>query len=44
MLAVLVLGACFLVGGTRFSEQGLGIGACSGRACLLLLNPSQRRC
>ncbi|KAI0272148.1 hypothetical protein BGY98DRAFT_164235 [Russula aff. rugulosa BPL654] len=28
---LLVLGMCFFAGGTRFSEQGLGIGACSER-------------
>jgi hypothetical protein len=44
MLAVLVLGMCFFIGGTRFSEQGLGIGACSERACLLPLNPGPRLC
>ena len=44
MPAVLVLGMCFFVGGTRFSEQGLGIGACSERTCLLLLNPGPRPC
>ena len=44
MLSVLVLGMCFFVGGTRFSEQGLGIGACSECTCLLLLNPGLRLC
>jgi hypothetical protein len=44
MLAVLVLGMCFFAGGTRFSEQGLGIGACSERPFSLPLNPGLRPC
>jgi hypothetical protein len=44
MLAVFVLGMCFFTGGTRFSEQGLGIGACFERTCLLPLNPGLRPC
>jgi hypothetical protein len=42
MLSVLVLGMCFFTGGTRFSEQSLGIGAYSERTCLLPLNPGIR--
>jgi hypothetical protein len=44
MLAVLVLGMCFFAGGTRFSEQGLGLGACSERIRLLSLIPGLRPC
>jgi hypothetical protein len=38
-LAVLVLGMCFFAGGTRFSEQGFGVGACVERACLSVTHP-----
>lgn len=44
MLSVLVLGMCFFAGGTRFSEQDLGIGACSERIRLLPLNLGLRPC
>jgi Ca2+:H+ antiporter len=35
---------CFFVGGTRFSEQGFGIGACSERAWLFSFNSGPRPC
>ena len=30
---------CFFAGGTRFSEQGFGVSACSEHACLVPFNP-----